>query len=130
MPKLTYPFLLASTLALSLVLGAPGQAADTEEAEPEEESFAIGTANCGDVYDLFEDATPGEGKDPEALARAQDDVLYFVIWVHGYLSGIHGIDQKKRPLNEQGIKNVVAEIDEVCEGNESKPFLEVARSIE
>jgi hypothetical protein len=116
-------------LAASLTAGAAFAAEDTAATPEEEEPFTIGTATCGDIYDLFEDASPGEGKDAKELEAAQDMVLYFVIWVHGYLSGRDGIDQEKRPLSKEGIDITVKQIDEVCKPDESKRFLDVAKNI-
>ena len=123
-------FAFASAVALSTTVCASEQAAPAPEAEPEKPTFILTTATCGDVYDLYEDATPGEGKDPKEVAEAQDDVLYLVVWVHGYLSGRNGVDLEKRPLGQAGIEKVVAEIDEVCKPDKSKRFLDAAMEID
>lgn len=121
----------ALTLAAAFTLSCHAvDAEETASAEPDSETFALATATCGDVYDLFEDATPGEDKDPQDVAEAQDDVLYFVVWVHGFLSGQNGVDLEKRPLGQAGIEKVIAEIDQVCKPDESKRFLDVATTIE
>jgi hypothetical protein len=85
-------FALAAAFVAPLVLAQTDQLEEMTNDEP----FPILTATCDDIYDLFEEATPGEGKDPKEVEEAQDDVLYFVSWAHGYLRGRDGIDQEKR----------------------------------
>ena len=123
-----HPFItafFAAGLATSVAFAAEDAATTPED----KESFSILTATCTDVYDLFDDASPGEGKDVKELEAAQDMVLAFVVWVHGYLSGRDGIDQEKRPLSKEGIDITVKQIDEVCKPDESKRFLDVAKNI-
>ena len=119
-----------ATLFAASLAAAPAIAAEDTAATPEDDDrFTIQTATCADVFDLYEDATPGEGKDPAALEKAQDMVLYFVIWVHGYLSGRDGIDHEKLPLSKDGVEIAVAKIAEVCKPDESKLFLDVVDAI-
>ncbi len=92
MLRQTRRFLVAAALTAPLAFAASEPATEVEEAEP----FPILTATCGDIYDLFEDAKPGDDIDPKDVAEAQDDVLYFVTWVHGYLTGRYGFDMEKR----------------------------------
>lgn len=73
-----HPFVTAF-FAASLATGAALAAEDTATTPEDEEPFTIQTATYADIYDLFEDASPGEGKDAEELENAQDTVLYFVI---------------------------------------------------
>lgn len=117
--------LVTLSLITSLVLAEPEQAEDVED-----KPFPIATTTCADIYGLFEAASPEEGKDPEGLKKAQDEVLYFVIWVHGYLSGRDGIDQDKRPMNKAGIVGTIGEMAEVCEPDPSRLFMEAVRDIE
>jgi hypothetical protein len=123
-----HPFITVF-FAAGLATGTAFAADDTAATPEEEEPFTIQTATCGDIYDLFEDASPGEGKEVEKLEAAQDMVLYFVIWVHGYLSGRDGIDQEKRPLSKEGIDITVKQIDDVCKPDDSKRFLDVVKNI-
>jgi len=96
---------------------------------PEQQPFAIDTATCKDVFDLYEDAVPAEGKDVAELEQAQDMILLFVVWVHGYLSGRDGIDRDKRPLSKEGIETTVKDISVVCKPDESKLFLDAVDQI-
>jgi hypothetical protein len=116
----------ASLLAASLAL--PAAAADP--AKPAQQSGAeLNTFTCGDLMDLFSAAAPKKGKDAKRLARAQDDVLNFVMWVHGYLSGRDGIDFDKRPLNEQGIRQTVDQMASVCKPDPAKLFLDAIKGV-
>ena len=123
-----HPFITAF-FAASLATGTAFAAEETAATPQDEDRFTIQTAICADVYDLFEDASPGEGKDVKEMEAAQDMVLAFVVWVHGYLSGRDGIDQEKRPLSKEGIDITVKQIDEVCKPDESKRFLDVVKNI-
>ena len=117
--------LFAASIAAVPVLASEHAAASAEKAEP----FSIDTATCADVFDLYEDAAPGEGKDEKELEEAQDTVLWFVLWVHGYLSGRDGIDRDKRPLSKEGVETTVKDIATVCKPDESKLFLDVVGDI-
>lgn len=113
--------LLAAFLALPAAAAAPAKApAGGDE---------LSTATCADLLDLFSAAAPRKGKDPKQLARAQDDVLNFVMWVHGYVSGRDGIDFSKRPLNENGIKQTVAQIADVCKPDPARLFLDAVKNV-
>jgi hypothetical protein len=117
--------LLTISLGASIVF-----AADKATATPENKGrFSIATATCGDVFNLYEDASPGEGKDPKALEDAQDTVLDFVLWVHGYLSGRDGINRDRRPLSKEGVELTVKQIADVCKPDESRLFLDVVDGI-
>ena len=98
-------------------------------AEPAQDPFTIDTATCRDIFDLYEDAVPAEGKDPADLEDAQDTILLFVVWVHGYLSGRDGINRDKRPLSKEGVETTVKDISVVCKPDESKLFLDVVDNI-
>lgn len=119
------------TALLTMSLGASSVfAADKAVASPEDQGrFSIATATCGDVFNLYEDASPAEGKDPKALEDAQDTVLDFVLWVHGYLSGRDGINRERRPLSKEGVELTVKQIADVCKPDESKLFLDVVDAI-
>ena len=117
--------LFAIALAVPLAFAQTDQPPGMEEDAP----FPIQTATCDDIYELFEEATPGEGKDPKELEEAQDDVLYFVTWVHGYLSGRDGIDQEKRPMNKQGVVTTIEDMARVCDPDGSKLFLEAVKDL-
>ena len=117
--------LFAASIAAAPVLASEHTAASAEKAE----TFSIDTATCADVFDLYGDASPGEGKDEKELEEAQDMVLWFVLWVHGYLSGRDGIDRDKRPLSKEGIETTVKDIATVCKPDESKLFLDVVGDI-
>ena len=125
---------LATSLAAAPAFAAedtpPAPEATAAAPAPEDDdSFTIQTATCRDVFDLYEDASPGEGKDPDDLEKAQDTILLFVVWVHGYLSGRDGINEEKRPLSKEGIETTVKDIAEVCKPDESKRFLDVVHAI-
>ena len=124
-----FPRMFIFTLLFATSLAIAESTPVVTEAEVEDNEFKITTATCGDVFDLFSDATPAEGKDPEVLEEAQDDVLYFVIWVHGYLSGRVGIDPGKRPLSKEGIELTIEQIAGVCKADESKRFLNAVQDI-
>jgi hypothetical protein len=119
------------TALLTIILGAGSVfAADKAVAAPEDQGrFSIATATCADIFDLYEEASPGEGKDPMALEDSQDTVLDFVLWVHGYLSGRDGINRDKRPLSKEGVELTVKQIADVCKPDESKLFLDVVDGI-
>ncbi len=84
---------------------------------------------CTDVFDLFDDATPGDNKDNEEVMAAQDDVLDLLTWVHGYLSGRDGLENSKYTMNKIGINQAVVDITSVCKANEEKLFLNVVPEI-
>ena len=117
--------LFAASFAVAPVVASEHAEPPAEQAEP----FSIDTATCADVFDLYEDASPGEGKDEKELESAQDTVLYFVLWVHGYLSGRDGIDRDKRPLSKEGVETTVKDIANACKPDESKLFLDVVGDI-
>lgn len=124
--KLTNLPIAACLLATSLL--APASAA--EPAKPTQtKGDEINTFTCGDLIDLFSAAAPKKGKDPKRLARAQDDVLNFVMWVHGYVSGRDGIDFAKRPLNEQGIKQTVDQMASACQADPKRLFLDAVKDV-
>jgi len=116
--------LLATTLALPASAAEPAKPAKVTSAGDE-----LATTTCGDLMDLFSAAAPKKGKDPKRLARAQDDVLNFVMWVHGYVSGRDGIDFAKRPLNEDGIKQTVAQVADACRADKAKLFLDAVKNV-
>jgi hypothetical protein len=118
-------FALVTALLTPLAVAQTEQPLETDNDEP----FPILTATCVDIYDLFEEATPGEGKDPKEVEEAQDDVLYFVTWVHGYLSGRDGIDQEKRPMNKQGIVTTIEDMARVCDPDGSRLFLDAVKDL-
>ncbi len=117
--------LFAASLAASPVFAAE----ETLAASKDQGRFSIDTATCGDVFDLYEDASPGKGKDPKELENAQDTVLDFVLWVHGYLSGRDGINREKRPLSKEGVELTVKQIADVCKPDKSRLFLDVVDGI-
>lgn len=49
--------------------------------------------------------------------------------MHGYLSGRDGIDHEKLPLTKEGIEIAIEKIDQVCEPDKSKRFLDVVEAI-
>jgi len=114
---------LGMSISMLLIFSSLAVGAD------EQDDFLLLQATCQDIYDLFEDASPGDDKDAVQLAKAQDDVLYLVVWVHGYLSGRNGIDLEKRPLGDSGIKAIVAEMDNACEPDATKRFIDVVTAI-
>lgn len=118
-------FVFAAAFAAPLALAQTDQPSEVEEDEP----FPILTATCDDIYDLFEEAAPGDGKDPKELEEAQDDVLSFVTWVHGYLSGRYGIDKEKRPMGRQGVVTTIEDMARVCDPDGSKLFLEAVKDL-
>ena len=122
------PVALLFSASAALAETAPA-GAGAEPAVPEDERSEIEMATCGDLFELFAEATPEEGRDPAAVARAQDDVLYFVTWVHGYLSGMHGIDEKKRPMGKEGIEHLIDEMAKVCEPDEARLFLDAVKEL-
>lgn len=117
--------LVIAAFAAPLAFAESEPAAEVQEDEP----FPIQTATCEDIYDLFEDASPADDKDPKELEEAQDDVLYFVTWVHGYLSGRYGIDQEKRPMNKAGIETTIEDMARVCDPDASKLFLDAVKGL-
>jgi hypothetical protein len=118
-------FALLAALVAPLALAQTDQPEEIEEDEP----FPILSATCDDIYELFEEATPGEGKDPKEVEEAADDVLYFVTWVHGYLSGRDGIDQEKRPMSKEGIVTTIEDMARVCDPDGSRLFLEAVTDL-
>lgn len=89
----------------------------------------MAAAKCASILDLFAAADPQGAKDKKALAAAQDRAYLFVMWVHGFLSGRDGIDFAKRPLNQEGVTQVVSDIYQVCKDDESKNFLDAVKNI-
>jgi len=118
-------FVFAVAFAAPVAMAQTDQAPEAKDDEP----FPILTATCDDVYDLFEEATPADGKDPKELEEAQDDVLSFVIWVHGYLSGRDGIDLEKRPMGKQGIVTTIEHMARVCDPDGSRLFLDAVEDL-
>ncbi len=118
-------FFVAAAFAAPLVFAETAEVTEVDEDEP----FPIQTATCDDIFDLFEEASPAVGKDPKELENAQDDVLYFVTWVHGDLSGRHGIDQGKRPMNKQGVVTTIEHMAKVCDPDASKLFLDAVKDL-
>jgi hypothetical protein len=125
MRRVSNRFALVAALATPLVLAQTDQPEEMEDDEP----FPILTATCDDIYELFEEATPREGKDPKELEEAQDDVLSFVVWVHGYLSGRDGIDLEKRPMGKQGIVTTIEDMASVCDPDGSRLFLDAVKDL-
>lgn len=113
--------LLAASLALPAAAAAPEKAPSAGD--------ELATTTCGDLMDLFSAAAPKKGKDPKRLARAQDDVLNFVMWVHGYVSGRDGIDFAKRPLNSEGIKQTVGQVADACRADRARLFLDAVKDV-
>jgi len=116
-------------LITAALASSPAFASEPEPAPATDDRFTVQTATCGDLYELLQDAAPGEGKDPVIMEKAQDMLLYFVIWAHGYLSGRDGIDEDKRPLSSEGIKLTVQQIGEVCRPDKTQRFLDVVVGI-
>jgi len=98
-------------------------------AADDEDVFTLAKMTCKDVFNLFDDATPGENKDPEDVINAQDDVFDLITWLHGYLSGRDGIGSSKYKLNKAGIEKAVADMAAVCKPNLEKRFLDVVPTI-
>ena len=130
---------LALGLALSLSLAPMPGLAQSEraaqlEAKGANEDFSLVDMTCGDIFQLFEDATPpdegGDTVDAQELANAQDDTLYLATWVHGYLTGRDGIGVSAPTMNKAGIEKVIGDIAAVCKPDESKRFLDVVGGIE
>ena len=121
----TFP---AVFVTAALASGA-GLAAEPLPAPVADDRFTVQTATCGDLYELLQDAAPGEGKDPVIMEKAQNVLLYFVIWAHGYLSGRDGIDEDDRPLSSEGIEFTVKQIGEVCRPDKTQRFLDVVPGI-
>ena len=120
-----YRFALVAGLVAPLAIAQTDQSEEMEDDQP----FPILTATCDDIYELFEEATPGEGKDPKDVEEAADDVLYFVTWVHGYLSGRDGIDQEKRPMSKEGIVTTIEDMARVCDPDGPRLFLEAVTDL-
>lgn len=116
--------LVATALASNVAFSSESMSAQTDE-----DRFTVQTATCGDLYELLNDAAIGEGKDPVIMEKAQDILLYFVIWAHGYLSGRDGLDEEKRPLSSEGIELTVRQIGDVCRPDKTKRFLDVVVDI-
>jgi hypothetical protein len=137
MGRIIKSFVCAAALGAGSAYAAEPPAASVEKpaaggqeaVSVEDNGLDIQTATCRDLFDLYDDAVPGEGKDPAAVERAQDGILLFVVWVHGYLSGRDGIDAERRPLSKEGIEITVKQIGEACEPDESKRFLDVINDI-
>ena len=125
MRRMFYRFALVAGLVAPLAIAQTDQPEEMEDDQP----FPILTATCDDIYELFEEATPGEGKDPKDVEEAADDVLYFVTWVHGYLSGRDGIDQEKRPMSKEGIVTTIEDMARVCDPDGSRLFLEAVTDL-
>lgn len=89
----------------------------------------MASARCGAILDLFESADPQINKNKKALAAAQDRTYVFLMWTHGYVSGRDGVDFVKRPLNQEGITRLVADIYSVCKSDEKRPFLDAVKDI-
>lgn len=117
-----------SVLAACL-LGLLAAPAFAESAPAKSKGNEMEAAKCGDILDLFAAADPQAAKDKKALLAAQDKTYVFVMWVHGYLSGREGIDFAKRPLNQEGITQVVRDIYQVCSNDEKRGFLDAVREI-
>lgn len=126
---LTIPLLcgLAAPPAVSLAGSDRVAKLDARDAD---EPLSLATMTCQDVFDLYADATPADDKDPEDLAEAQDDTLYLVAWVHGFLSGRDGIGKGAPRLTKSGIEQVIADVATVCKPDPSKRFLDVVGGIQ
>ena len=98
-------------------------------AQDELEAWTLTEMTCTDVFDLFDDATPGDKKDAEEVMAAQDDVLDLITWVHGYLSGRDGLKKTKYTMNKAGINLAIADIVTVCKPDEEELFLDVVPQI-
>lgn len=120
-------FTLTAVLVTAML--ASGAVYASESSAGDDYRFTIQTATCGDLYNLMQDAAPGEGKDPATMEKAQDILLYFVVWAHGYLSGRDGIDDSKRPLSKEGIELTVRQIGDVCRPDKTQRFLDVVTAI-
>ena len=125
---------LAFGLALSPMLGfAQSKHAAELAAKGDNEDFTLADMTCGDIFQLFEDATPADegqpAKDSQDLADAQDDTLYLATWVHGYLTGRDGFGVSAPKMNKAGIEKVIGDIAAVCKPAESKRFLDVVGGI-
>jgi len=98
-------------------------------AQDDLEMWSLVDMTCSDVFDLFDDATPNDEKDPEEVMAAQDDILDLLTWVHGYLSGRDGLKNTKYKMNKAGITKAIGDIAKVCKANEEKLFLDVVPQI-
>lgn len=85
---------------------------------------------CQDLFDLFEEATEGEDKDPEDVTKARDDILYLAVWTHGYLSGKQGIDMEARPLSAEGLETLVGQMADQCEPDLEQLFVDAIAAME
>jgi len=121
--------ILTAVLVTAALASRAAFASDPAPAPTDEDRFTIQTATCGDLYELLQDAALGEGKDPVVMEKAQNVLLYFVIWAHGYLSGRDGIDEDKRPLSSEGIELTVKQIGDVCRPDKTQRFLDVVVGI-
>ena len=127
---LTTLAITSSLLFFSTLTTAQESPAVTDlKAMDDQQAFSLTTMTCNDIFNLFDDAAPGEGKEPAEVVDAQDDVLSLVVWVHGYLSGRDGLDGKGPALNKKGIEETIANVGKVCEPNPDKRFLDVVSSI-
>lgn len=98
-------------------------------AQGDETIWTIATMTCLDVFDLFDDATPGDKKKDDEVMAAQDDVLDLLTWVHGYLSGRDGLQNSKYTMNKVVINQAFMEVAAVCKTNEDQLFLDVVPQI-
>ena len=127
---LTTLAITSSLLFFSTLTTAQESTAVTDlKAMDDQQAFSLTTMTCNDIFNLFDDAAPGEGKEPAEVVDAQDDVLSLVVWVHGYLSGRDGLEGKGPALNKKGIEETIANVGKVCEPNPDKRFLDVVSSI-
>lgn len=121
--------ILSAGLVTTALASHAAFASNPMPAPVDDDRFTIQTATCGDLYELLQDASLGEGKDPVIMEKAQNVLLYFVIWAHGYLSGRDGIDEDKRPLSSEGIELTVKQIGDVCRPDKTQRFLDVVVGI-
>ena len=98
-------------------------------AQPDTKGDELATAKCGGILDLFAAADPSSTDNKQDLAAAQDRTYNFIMWVHGYLSGRDGIDLAKRPINQQGVTQLVGDIYKVCNNNDQELFLTAVKKI-
>ena len=100
-----------------------------DQAAEKSKGDEMASAQCGAILDLFEGADPLINKNKKALAAAQDRTYVFLMWAHGYVSGRDGVDFVKRPLNQEGITRLVADIYTVCKTDEKRLFLDAVKDI-
>jgi len=53
----------------------------------------------------------------------------FTFWVHGYLSGIQGGDVTSKPIDRNVIRALSKKMQDACEGDGAKLFLEAVKEI-